>query len=160
MAHVEIPDIMAETARIPLRTVRVRALCACVRGKRRPELVAKLESTVCIMGCHTCLSCKDTFEAYDADEYAWEGDRDSDEDSDMNCDFIEGNYDTCPRCLEKEKKERKKEKLLAQQTQELRQLRTHVVTLKAQFKKAHNALKLCHCTCCSTPKRKRVSRAV
>ena len=46
------------------------------------------------MGCHRCMACGGKFEAHDAYEYAAE-----------NLIQDESDYNTCPRCLEQEKKE-------------------------------------------------------
>mmetsp|Transcript_3286 Transcript_3286/g.6896 ORF Transcript_3286/g.6896 Transcript_3286/m.6896 type:complete len:123 (+) Transcript_3286:75-443(+) len=66
------------------------------------------------MGCHRCMECGEKFEGYDADEYAAE--RSDCDTSDAEC--VEGDYSTCPACLQKERAQKQKDADLARFKQE------------------------------------------
>eukprot|EP00746_Dinoflagellata_sp_MGD_P161930 gnl/MRDRNA2_/MRDRNA2_89272_c0_seq1.p1 gnl/MRDRNA2_/MRDRNA2_89272_c0~~gnl/MRDRNA2_/MRDRNA2_89272_c0_seq1.p1 ORF type:complete len:120 (-),score=37.81 gnl/MRDRNA2_/MRDRNA2_89272_c0_seq1:348-707(-) len=96
------------------------------------------------MGCHRCVQCGQKFEGYDADEYAAENrgsksDRDSDEssrdssESEIDCWDMEGNYETCPECLEKAKRQKKKDMQLTSLMSENQTLRSENEKLKSEL---------------------------
>ena len=66
------------------------------------------------MGCHRCMECGQKFEGWEAYQYAAER---SDFDT-SDAESVEGDYDTCPACLQKERAQKQKDVDLARFKQE------------------------------------------